>query len=56
MDRRTWPLQKHHGEDIDAIAEEDPYYLRWCLENVDLDNDLYMFVREALSRRGELNE
>ncbi len=26
---------KHKGKTIDEVLEEDPTYIRWCLENID---------------------
>ena len=44
------------------IADDDPAYLRWVMDAIiDLDSrqekpGMYDYVREALARRGELNE
>ena len=61
LDARVMPFGKYKGGRIDRIADADPAYLRWVLDViVDLDSrggpGLYDYVREALARRGELNE
>ena len=58
LDARVMPFGKHKGERVDAVAEDDPGYLRWAMEGVDMDRwpGLYSYIREALARRGELNE
>ena len=57
LDARAMPFGKYKGQRIDAIADDDPGYLRWALE-CDMGRwpDLYDYIREALRRRGELNE
>ena len=62
LDARVMPFGKYRGKRVDRIADDDPAYLRWALEKVNLDLNsfgvpgLYDYVREALARRGELNE
>ena len=58
LDARVMPFGKHKGERVDAVADADPSYLRWALEAMywDCCPGLYEYVREALRRRGELNE
>ena len=57
LDARVMPFGKHEGKRIDAVAEDDPSYLRWYLE-CDRDRwpELCDYIREELRRRGELNE
>lgn len=33
----TFPFGKHKGKTFDAVLEEDPSYLIWVMESVDLD-------------------
>ena len=58
MDARVIPFGEHKGERVDSIVDFDPSYLRWAVEEVDMDRwpGLYDYIREALRRRGELNE
>ena len=58
LDARVMPFGKHKGERVDALVDDDPGYLRWLLEEVKFENwpHLYDYIREALARRGELNE
>ena len=58
MDAKLMPFGKHKGERIDNLAHEDPGYLNWALEEVDMDRwpGLYQQVREALIRAGTLEE
>lgn len=44
---------KHRGRSVDAVADDEPSYLRWVLENVDLGNEDAMIIRTHLKRRGE---
>ena len=55
---RLMPFGKHKGQTIGSTAEEDPGYLRWAMENVDMDRwpGLFAAIREELARKGELNE
>ena len=57
LDARVMPFGKYKGERVDAVADDDPGYLRWALNELD-DRwpGLYDYIREALRRRGELNE
>ena len=43
---------------VDQVADEDPGYLRWACESVDMDRwpGLFEHIRETLVRKGELNE
>ena len=58
LDARVMPFGKYKGQRVDAVADDDPGYLRWLLAEVRFENrpHLYEYVREALARRGELNE
>ena len=58
LDARVMPFGEHKGERVDSIVAFDPSYLRWVLEDIDLSHwpGLYTHIREALARRGELNE
>lgn len=41
--------RQHRGEDINAIADDDPSYLRWMLDNVEqLTDDDREVIRAAL--------
>lgn len=41
--------RQHRGEDINAIAADDPSYLRWMLDNVEqLTDDDREVIRAAL--------
>ena len=57
LDARVLPFGKHKGERVDTVAEVDPAWLRWALEEVDMDRwpGLFDYIREALRRQGELN-
>ena len=64
LDARVMPFGKYRGERVDTIVADDPGYLRWTLEEVSFSLerfgpgglDLYNYIREALRRKGELNE
>ena len=58
MDARAMPFGKHKGSRVDDLATDEPDYLRWVLEEVDMDRwpGLHDYIREALHRRGELDE
>ena len=58
MDARVMPFGRHKGTRVDDLATDEPDYLRWALEEVDMDRwpGLHEQVREALRRAGELNE
>ena len=58
LDAWVMPFGEHRGDRIDSVASFDPSYLRWALEEVDMDRwpGLHEQVREALRRAGELNE
>ena len=63
LDARVMPFGKHEGERIDTVAEIDPGWLRWVLKDATLGfgaieyyPGLHDYIREALRRRGELNE
>ena len=58
LDARVMPFGRHKGERVDTMAEDHAAYLRWVLEVVDMDAwvGLHDYIREALRRRGELNE
>ena len=58
LDAKVMPFGEHKGERVDSLADDDPAYLRWIEEVADLDRwpGLHDYIREALRRRGELNE
>ena len=58
VSKGAMPLGKYKGQDIDNVADEDSQYLRWLLENADLDRyeGLFENIREILRRKGQLNE
>ena len=58
LDKLTMPFGKHKGLTVDAVAADDPGYLRWLMRESDLDRypGLYENIREVLARRGELND
>ena len=59
MDARVMStFGEYKGERVDIIVDEDSAYLRWVLEDIDLSPwpGLHDHIREALARRGELNE
>ena len=37
MDALVMPFGKHKGERVDDLASDEPGYLRWALEEVDMD-------------------
>lgn len=55
---RRMPFGKYKDWSIEAAMEENPGYLRWMMENVDMDRwpGLFAAIREELARKGELNE
>ena len=56
-DAPLMPFGKYQGERVDTVAVLDPSYLRWALEEERIaELELYVYIREALRRRGELNE
>ena len=61
LNATTMPFGRYSkapAQTVDQVAREDPGYLRWALETVDMDRwpGLYGCIRETLSRLGELNE
>ena len=58
VSKGAMPLGKYKGQVIDNVADEDPGYLRWMLENADLDpyEGLFENIREILRRKGQLND
>ena len=57
LDARVMPFGKYKGERVDTVAVLDPSYLRWALEEERVaELELYIHMREALRRRGELND
>ena len=52
------PFGKYKGWRIAATVAENPGYLRWAMEEVDMDRwpGLFAAIREELARKGELNE
>ena len=49
LDARVMPFGKHKGERVDAV---DPDYLRWAVEEVDMDRwpGLWAYINEFLRR------
>ena len=58
LDGRVMPFGKYRGLRVDTVANDDPGYLRWLLAESSFANwpHLYDYMREALARRGELND
>lgn len=50
LDAKTMPFGKHKGERIDEIPSD---YLRWLLDNANLDDEIAAHVAEVLRRRGD---
>ncbi len=57
-DKVTMPFGKHKGETVDAVAADDPSYLRWLVDKLKFDRypGLIENIREVLARQGELND
>lgn len=47
-----WPMNRHHGDRIESIAETDPDYLLWVLETVPVEDDLLRSINTALEDAG----
>lgn len=46
----TFRFGKHKGHQLEDVIEDDPDYVRWCVENdiVDFDNE----AQELIEKRG----
>lgn len=42
-----WPWRPHKGRTVEIVIEQEPKYVRWCLERgIELDNEAYQFLEQ----------
>lgn len=54
LERHTpMPFGKYKGRRIESIIMEDPFYIRWCIENANilLDNSAFELYEKQLEVR-----
>jgi hypothetical protein len=55
---QPWPFGKYKGTDTDQLCGKDPRYVRWAIDNLDveLDDDAYKSLQwaEELRDTGKL--